>query len=720
VACSTVYRSCRDATYLKVLHTVSMKVARRWHVSRTLNAELSENQSGSPPAVAITVEEAQDDSLTSINHNDRWHRWRKHKASITAGHESTSAPEQDIAIYYMASLVEPLLSVIIENVDFSLEVNQDHVVPRFHRLFTRLTQQKPDVYLDLLGVIAYHSSKSRYTAISLLASYWPKSIGHVVVSKPLDKICVASSTPHSERRSSVSRRLKHIQDHPYAHQFMPWRFSQPSRPVLFESFAPNRCRACNDSIEGFGLLCPFCMCAVHFDCYDYPDGSFFTEYVLQDDADIRKVAVHRFCHILPHRHSHRHLTIRKEQHVFRMVNTFSMSLCCLCRTPLWGTVMQGYKCGACHLFVHPSCLASTSSPSLPRCRAVVVDSSFVTISYSDLRQSFLDHYQDLLLTDVEIRSATHEEVSVIFSVLWNQLQILENGIALGSVVVSLDMTTDNGDELQEFELHDLVELYESHLSLGGLSVSGSLLDYLSENRLRTQDHLMYFDWNTLAFIASVVKLPPSNDSLESPDPNALLSVSQAGQEPYEDSSYPFEIASLAHIRDRMGETLGMHNDAAARQLLAHLHHLGLLERLDSQPSLFEDVLDPERLQCLFPLPFGFDITLEVETLVATIEACLSDIHLSVNEVGFLLLIRRFWPNGMLSDYSFRRLAKAIISWILSEVRSSCTSKLWRWHSAHDMSFRIAAWRSSYESTSPGAVIFLACVQARRKRGHPSP
>ena len=96
----------------------------------------------------------------------------------------------------------------------------------------------------------------------------------------------------------------------------------------------------------------------------------------------------------------------------------------------------------------------------------------------------------------------------------------------------------------------------------------------------------------------------------------------------------------------------------------------LLERADAHPVLFTEGADPERVPLVFPLPFGFDITLEVETLVATVEACLSDIHLSVNEVGLLLLVRRFWPNGMLSDYSFRRLAKAILSWILSEVSPS--------------------------------------------------
>ena len=417
--------------------------------------------------------------------------------------------------------MEPLLSVVLENVDLLPGSQDDLVIHRFHRLFTRLIQYKPDVYLDLLGVIAYHSPKSRYPAIGLLASYWPKSLGHVVVARPLEKLGISHGNSR-DRRSSVSRRLQHAQDHPYAHQFIPWRFTRSSRSVFFDSFAPNHCRACNDSIEDFGLLCPFCMCAVHFDCYDYPEGSVFTEYSLQSGVDIQKVAVHRFCHVLPNRRGNRNLTIKKEQHIFRLVNTFSMSLCCLCNKPLWGAVMQGYKCVGCHRFVHASCLTEAPHHVLPKCRNAMIDSSFMTITYPALRESFLDHYRDLLLTETDLRSATHEEVSVLFSVLWNQLQILENGIALGSVVVALDTTS--AEKLPEFELHSLVNIYQSHLSSGRLPVSGSLMDYLSENRLRALEHLLYFDWNTLAFIASIVKLPPTNESADSPDPNALLSV----------------------------------------------------------------------------------------------------------------------------------------------------------------------------------------------------
>ena len=70
---------------------------------------------------------------------------------------------------------------------------------------------------------------------------------------------------------------------------------------------------------------------------------------------------------------------------------------------------------------------------------------------------------------------------------------------------------------------------------------------------------------------------------------------------------------------------------------------------------------------LFRSPVGLDLSNEVETLAAAIEACLSDLDLSVNEVGLLLLTRRFWYDGMITDDALRRLTKCLISWILAEV-----------------------------------------------------
>ncbi|KAJ7172444.1 hypothetical protein C8R46DRAFT_149097 [Mycena filopes] len=70
--------------------------------------------------------------------------------------------------------------------------------------------------------------------------------------------------------------------------------------------------------------------------------------------------------------------------------------------------------------------------------------------------------------------------------------------------------------------------------------------------------------------------------------------------------------------------------------------------------------------CVFPIPLGLDLSTNVETLAAAVEACLADLDLSVNEAGFLLLMRKLWPNGMATEYSLKRLMRTIVTWILAE------------------------------------------------------
>ena len=75
------------------------------------------------------------------------------------------------------------------------------------------------------------------------------------------------------------------------------------------------------------------------------------------------------------------------------------------------------------------------------------------------------------------------------------------------------------------------------------------------------------------------------------------------------------------------------------------------------------------MDCFFRLPLGLDLSSGVESLIVAIEVCLRELDVSMNEAGFLLLVRRLWPNGMLSDYAIVRLMRALLNWILSEVRT---------------------------------------------------
>lgn len=120
------------------------------------------------------------------------------------------------------------------------------------------------------------------------------------------------------------------------------------------------------------------------------------------------------------------------------------------------------------------------------------------------------------------------------------------------------------------------------------------------------------------------------------------------------------------MRDILGHEFRIHSDTAARLILSHLHDLGFFDRVDREPTLIID-RNTKNVPCVFPLPLGLDLSTIVEILVSAVEACLSDLDLSVNEVGFLILVRRFWPNGIASEYASRRLTRLILCWILEEV-----------------------------------------------------
>ncbi|KAG1715706.1 hypothetical protein ID866_1469 [Astraeus odoratus] len=128
-----------------------------------------------------------------------------------------------------------------------------------------------------------------------------------------------------------------------------------------------------------------------------------------------------------------------------------------------------------------------------------------------------------------------------------------------------------------------------------------------------------FDWSTLAYIASAVKAPYETQTRVAEDSKGFLKVDDYDDVGHTDDDvprHPYEVVPLSHIRDALGY--------------------------------------------------------EFKTLVSAIESCLSDIDLSVNEVGFLLLMRRFLPNGLMSEYALRRLTRALLGWILSEDDSLAT------------------------------------------------
>lgn len=524
---------------------------------------------------------------------------------------------------------------------------------------------KQDAYLDVLEVVAYHGAPTRRKALAVLATFWPKALGHIVIGKPLPIAGYSDSL--SAQASSNLPFSKVERDHIYAHEFMPWRFSHEDSSSLDHGVLRDCCHSCSNPIVGFGLLCPFCCVCVHVNCYNSPDGTFHGQY-LRPSATNPQPYFFSFSNILPYRKDCEPQITRKAEHSFRLANLFSLALCFVCHKPLWGYVMQGLKCVRCHQFVHSSCMA-TALDVFPHCDEESLSSHNV-IDWSVLRQTFVEHYRLVLLPEDVLIKTNYEEISIYYSVLWAQLRILDNGVGYRSIIVNQeDPKTAIAKEnfVDEFELQYFVRLYEAYLSAGRLAMSVALQEYLDFNNVaRSHEHSILFDLPFLSSITSYIKMPiPSHSTPVLTSSNLLQVVDQEVHGPVDDFLHPHELVMVSHMRDVLRHNFQVHSDVAARYLLLHIHQVGFFDRIDRSKELFDGLI-PCDVPCSFPLPSGLDLSTSVETLVVAIDACLRDIDIAINEYGFLLLVRRFASTGAASEYALSRLTKIVLSWILSE------------------------------------------------------
>lgn len=621
------------------------------------------------PSVSIHVDEIQEGPPVDATHSHRI----LSPACATAKLKSTNSPLQPLTLYYLASVVTPLLEAVLESVHFApSSETRPEVLHHLYRLLHLIVESKVDAYVDILQVIGCHSSKARRAAVSLLTTFWPKAVGHIVVSRPIP---VAPYNAIKDVLESSER----YSDHSHAHQFIPWRFIPRSNSATFFGLSLYDCRSCTKSIRGYGLLCPFDMCAVHFDCYDYPEGSHVVQYASVSDPNVQRVAMYRFSEILPDRKDTESRSIEKHGHLFRLVNLFTLCLCSICRQPLWGCTTQGLSCVKCMQCVHTACLSTATVPELLVCSTRGINSDHINIDWKDLRFSCLKFHGEVLNFSYEaLGKLGYEEVSILYASMWIQLQILTSGIALGSIVVlqnGKNAAHTKGYETYEFELHHALKMCETHLSSDTLRCSDAMDEYMQENRLARSEHLLMFDWSNLVYMTSAIKTPytpsqlthSSSDFLNVIQPDSFVSH-------FPDAALqPLEVMPLWHIRDVLRQEFNIQADAIAHIIISHLNHLGLFDRLgrNRDTSFFEDG-DGRDLYCIFPLPFGLDISTNVEVLLSAMEGCFSDLDLFVNEVGLLLLVRRVWPNGLTTELAFRRLTRNILCWILAEDSSLAT------------------------------------------------
>ncbi|KAK7054868.1 hypothetical protein VNI00_003331 [Paramarasmius palmivorus] len=608
-----------------------------------------------PIGISIQVEAAPDDSDPDVGLE--WTPWSTAQSHLLAI-KSSNAPMQASALYNMTAIIRPLLAALLERFEFPGESNVS-VGPtyRLHRLIEAIARMKFDAYLDALEVMSYHSPKARRSAARLLSWFWPRAIGHVVISKP------STRPPNPEGTTEPPS---------HQHQFMPWRFAHIHNGP---SLLGHACQVCTRDITGFGLFCPLCVCAVHFDCYDLPEGSRVINYSMASDDNTMRVAVYRFCTTMGHNPKGALLANRRLRHRLKPVNVFSLCLCSVCRKPLWGCYEQALYCSMCHQFLHPEC---TTSTSFSTCAPQQVDSNSISIDWSALRQTCTDFYPEILsFTKEDIQNKTYEDVSILFAMLWTQSQLLQNGIALGTLrVEEKGFFRSKGARLSPFELHNVLAWCQEFLGAKGDAVSPGTMDYFQYNDIERSSHALMYDWSFLVFMSASMKMPldPTKEH-DRPPPSTLLTVSQAdtsNDHHGESIAHPFEIMPLSHLRDAIGRDFHVRSDITAKFLLMHMLHVGLFDSFDAESTPFADGQVQKHAYCSFPLPLGLDVSTDVETLFAAVEACLSDLDLFVNEIGWLMLSRRLWPSGSASEYALGRLTRSVVSWILAEDENLAT------------------------------------------------
>jgi len=554
-------------------------------------------------------------------------------------------------MYELAFLVPPILGAILDTLNTTpLSTIGSEIYSRFGKLLDLLASSKVDLYNDLLEIIAYRGPTSRRLAVASLAKLWPKAIGHTVISRPLCSNDYVA-TPESAD----------------AHQFMPWYFNPKHRQVRVNEILHDNCRSCSKIIDGFALICPYCMTAVHFDCYDYAEGNYEVQYSMANDPRVQRVAVCRFSSLQADREKIRS-EILEDRHIFQVANWFTLCLCFVCRKPLWGCLSQGLKCQRCPIALHLNCRGSMNTHGLSRQCSVVVTSDDMTIDWAELRRSCLEYFPILKSTRDQLKSFSYEEISTFLGVLRTQLHILINGITFGTLVVlqnGIHIAHDRNHNIEPFELHATVKTCEELIDTSVLPFSPMTQQFIEDTNTEMFKPSIVFDWSYLEYVTSAVKSSLPQNGYPHHSAAEFLSIDHPVTS--DRIAHPYVSAPLSHLRSILGLDFSLRSDEAAKFVLNQLLHLSFVERQDRAPHPFQDFTLEKDAQCLFPLPLGLDLSTNVETLVCSVESSLSDLDLSINEFGFLLLTRRFWPSGLASEYGLKRLARRIISWILDEV-----------------------------------------------------
>jgi hypothetical protein len=609
--------------------------------------------SASIPILALSVDSG---TMAPAVEQSGWKQWASpisgsnniFNLPLHQGIVSTHTAGLESSQYYLASVFAPLIQAVTSTVTWSSAPLT--TIHRVHRLFAQIIKIKPDASLDLLDVVAYGTADASYTALAMLATFWPRAVGHVVIAKPLP----VTTYEVDLYRWEIGRELVSGRSNS-GHEYVPWRSDGDS------------CGHCGKAIHDFALTCVLCQDILHLNCYSPPDQTIALPPVLGQASAVPSAI--KFSHVLrpskaisDNADKQMQLPTRRVagQHQFILVNIFTLAICVGCNLPLWGITAQAYVCEAgCHQLFHHTCVDISSS--IP-CQQVKVK---VAIHSETFRQSYEDHFSDVLHIVQDIAHKTADELAILYGLLWTQLELLENGLTHSSLVIQSKL----GDRIGADDL-DLPRSLSHCLQAlqSRRERSTALEDYQNACPFEGRQERYMHNRPFMSFITALMRSPVSHSQGRHVEDSGLLQVGGSLPPSWEEPTPTYETLGLGVMRGVLRDDFGVLDEYLATVLLGHLHSFGFFQQCTLEATLLADVDDVT--VCLFPLPSVLDATPGVETLLSAIEISLGRLDLAVNEHALVLLIKRAWPSELCSDSTLQRLATAVIRWILGEVSRS--------------------------------------------------
>ena len=607
-------------------------------------------------------------------------------AGVLSAHSTVS--ETSSTALHIASLVTRILAAITMTVD--LTSSKLSTVHRVHRLLSLVLTAKPDAALDLLEISAVSHPKARRTAVEILSTFYPESMGHNVIARRLALTTYLSQRTKWETGLDIVLGEDAVEDH----QYTPWRVS----PRKEASISPVQCSVCSDEVHGFCIRCSLCRDVKHLACHQSSGESLSYNVVTLSSQSSRdpvpQMVTINFSHctrglheqVLDVRDKHgneRSTQRRVGQHELRLINLFDLTLCDYCQQPLWGSIMQAYVCSnGCQRMFHPRCVNQMAHEQDSICkygRDVVIDEISArernpfTISEIGFKASFDREAFGLYLSETDMSKRSYDEIAVLYGALWTQYQILENGMISGAIRVFSD--DQNRQESDPLGLRPKLIAYEKYLQGHHIGASTAATDFAhvsSSSRILGLDYM--FSDRYLTYCTALLRTPSIRSITKSTSGGLLTAQGIPAPPEVVDSKTAhgaYESLELATIKRGMASDLSIQDNRAAALFLDHLRSIGMFTVTQSNVS-FGDLAD-ERIWVSFVLPLLMDSSPTVELLILSIEAMLADMDLTMNEQALNLLVSRAWPSLLSSPYALERLGNAVVSWVMMQVSLSTRS-----------------------------------------------